>query len=142
MQLETLDQRYDLVTQMVDEALELTKTLSDLEDDNDWGGAVTAWENMSAVMEMICVEEIFLDALDDMRDVRTSDRDTKEGCMGILLVDGLHTFSQEILVPRLEHGLNVLSTWGFRTERGKEFEKDFAKKIDALIKKYKSIYSI
>lgn len=142
MPLETLDQRYELVEQMVEEALELTKALSDLEDDNDWGGAVTAWENMSAVLEMICVEEIFLDALDDMEDVRTSDRDTKEECMGILLVDGLHTFSQEILVPRLEHGLNVLSTWGFRTERGKEFEKDFAEKIDALIKKYKKMYDL
>lgn len=142
MPLETLDQRYELVEQMVEEALELTKALSDLEDDNDWGGAVTAWENMSAVEEMILVEEIFLDALDDMEDVRTSDRDTKEDCMGVLLVDGLYTFSQEILVPRLEHALNVLSTWGFRTERGKEFEKDFAEKLDALIKKYKTMYDL
>ena len=142
MEIDTPEKRFELVKEMLDEAIELESEFDNFEDDNDWGGAVTAWENLRAIEEMICTEEIFLDALDDMGDVRTSDRDEKEEFMGIFLVDGLHTFSQEILVPRLKHMRDVLSTWGFRTERGKEFGKDFCEKLDALIREYEKIYDI
>ena len=142
MKVETLDQRYELIQQMIDEGFAFEESVANLEDDNDWAGAMTTVENLAAIEEMICTEEIFLDALDDMGDVRTSDRDEKEEFMGVFLVDGLHTFSQEVLVPRLKHMRDVLSTWGFRTERGKEFGKDSCEKLDALIREYEKIYDI
>ena len=142
MKLETLDQRYELVRQMIDGAFEFEKSVADLEDDNDWAGAMTTLDNLAAIEDMICTEEILLDAFDDMQEIRTNDRDAKEAFLGILLWDGLHTFNIEVLLPRLKQAFDVLKTWGFRTERGKEFEKDYCEKLDALIKEYKSLYDI
>ena len=142
MEIDTPEKRYELVKEMLAEAIELESEWDNLEDDNDWGGAVTAWENLRAIEEMICTEEILLDAFDDMQEIRTNDRDAKEAFLGILLWDGLHTFNIEVLLPRLKQAFDVLKTWGFRTERGKEFEKDYCEKLDALIKEYKSLYDI
>ena len=142
MILNTPEKRYELVAQMLDEAINLEKEFDSLEDDNDWGGVTVAWENLLAIEDLILTEEIFLDALDDMRAVRTHDRDEKEEYMGIFLIDGLHVFNREVILPRLKHMRDVLSNWGFKTERGKAFGKDVCEKLTALIIEYYNLYDI
>lgn len=142
MEVETLDQRYDLLKEMIDEAFAFEESVADLEDDNDWAGAMTTAENLAAVEEMICTEEIFLDAFEDMGRVRTRDRDDKENFMAIFYLDGLGVFNEAILLPRLKHTLKVLEDWSFRTERGIEFEKNLSEKLNALIKKYDNLYCV
>ena len=136
LNLDELDDRYELVKEMIDKAFELEESVANLEDDNDWGGVMTTLENLSAVEDMICAEEIFLDALDEMREVKTYDRDEKETFLSIVFLDGLNAFYNTVLLPRLNHTLKNLNEWGFRTEGGIEFQKEFSEKLDALIKEY------
>lgn len=136
LNLDELDDRYELVKEMIDKAFELEEIVADLEDDNDWGGVMTTLENLSAVEDMICAEEIFLDALDEMREVKTYERDEKETFLSIVFLDGLNAFYNTVLLPRLNHTLKNLNEWGFRTEGGIKLQKEFSEKLDALIKEY------
>lgn len=142
MNLNTLDERYDFIKEMIDKAFEFEESVADLEDDNDWSGMMTTLENLAAIEDMICAEEVFLDALDEMGNVKTYERDEKEIFMGIVYSDGLNFFCETILLPRLNHTLKTLNEWGFKTEIGIEFQKEISKKIDSLIKKYNVLYDL
>jgi len=142
MKLETLDQRFDLVKEMIDEGFAFQENVADLEDDNDWAGAMVTVENLAAVEDMICTEEIFMDTFNDMGHVRTSNRDEQEEFIGIFMYEGLNSFNETILLPRLRHTLEVLENWGFRTEDGVKFKDNFCEKLNALIKKYDGLYDI
>ena len=142
MKLDTIDQRYDLLKEMIDESFAFQESVENLEDDNDWAGAMMTVENLAAVEEMICAEEIFLDTFEQMGHVRTRNRDEQEEFIGTFYFDGLNIFNEEILLPRLRHTLKVLKDWGFRTERGVEFEKNLFEKLDVLIKKYDGLYDV
>ncbi|MBR4151993.1 MAG: hypothetical protein IKT98_03465 [Selenomonadaceae bacterium] len=140
MDLSTLDKRYELVKDMIDKAFEFQDEVSELEDDNDWAGVAVTLDNLAAIEGMICEEETFLNAFEEMQAVRMSDRDDKETYLSILYLDGLVEFSRTILLPRLQKALDTLNDWGFRTEGGKKFQEDFSVKLDALIKEYYSLY--
>ena len=142
MGLDTLDKRYDLVKEMIDEAFAFEESVANLEDDNDWGGAMTLLDDLAALEDMICAEEIFLNACDEMGEVRTRDRDEQEEMIGIFYMDGLNVFNQEVLLPRLKHALKTLNGWGFRTERGVEFQEKASKNLAALLKKYDGLYDV
>ena len=142
MKVETLDQRYELIQQMIDEGFAFEESVANLEDDNDWAGAMATVENLAAIEEMICTEEIFMDAFHDMGNVRSSNRDEQEEFIGIFMYEGLNSFNEEILLPRLKHTLKVLEDWGFRTERGVKFKEDFCEKLNVLIKKYSGLYDV
>ena len=147
MNLDTLDKRYELVKEMLDKAFIINRELSELSEgnkdyDNDWAGVEITLDNLTAIKEMMCVEEIFLDAFDEMQEVRTADRDEKESFIGIFYLDGLNVFNQEVLMPRLKHAKENLDSWGFCTEEGKEFYEEFSAKFNALIKKYDGLYDV
>ena len=48
MKLDTLDQRYDLLKEMIDEGFAFQESVENLEDDNDWAGAMATVENLAA----------------------------------------------------------------------------------------------
>lgn len=142
MTVETLDQRYELVQKMIEDGFAFQESVANLEDDNDWAGAMVTLDNLAAVEEMICTEEIFMDTFNDMGNVRTRNRDEQEEFIGTFMYEGLNSFNEEILLPRLRHTLKVLEDWGFRTERGIEFEKNLSENLSALIKKYDGLYDV
>jgi len=142
MKLETFDQRFDFVKEMIDEGFAFQESVADLEDDNDWAGAMITIENLAAVEDMICTEEIFIDTFNDMGHIRTINRDEQEEFIGIFMYKGLNSFNETILLPRLRHTLEVLENWGFITERGIKFKDNFCEKLNALIKKYDGLYDI
>ena len=140
MKIDTLDERYELIKTMIDEAFEFEESVANMEDDNDWAGAMTTLDNLVAMEDMICAEEIFLNTFGEMEDLNAGLAE-KEIYLGIF-DDNINFFIETILMPRLKHSLEVLSNWGFRTERGKEFEKSYREKLDALIKKYEELYDV
>ena len=142
MELNTVEQRHELINEMIDESFEFMQSVADDEDDNDWGGAHVTWENLVALERLIRTEEIFLDTFEEMGHVRTYDRDEQEVFISVFLMEGLNAFNETVFLDRLEHTAKNLREWNFRTERGLEFEKKFREKIDALLRKYQGLYDI
>ena len=142
MKLNTPDERYEYVKKMADETFKFEESVSDFEDDNDWAGAVNLLDDLSALEDMILAEEIFLDAFDEMGKVRTRDHDEQESLIGILYMDGLNVFNENVLLPRLRYAVKTFDEWGFRTKEGIAFHKKFSKKLHALLKKYDGLYDV
>lgn len=142
MSLNTLGERYDFVRDMLEEAWESERIFDEFEDDNDWAGARVTAENLEAIEEMLFAEEIFLDAFEEMGQVRTRDRDEQEMFIGTFYFEGLNTFNETVLLPRLRHALKNLTEWGFRTDDGKKFGEEMSDKLNMLIKKYDGLYDV
>lgn len=142
MKLDNIDQRHKLIDDMIKKGFEFEESLiHGSENDNDWGGAMSTVENLIAIEEMIRTEEIFLGTFYEMADVRSHDPDEKEIYLTIA-DDALIDFVDTILLRRIESAFDNLNGWSFATEGGKKFQKNYCKKLDALIKKYQDIYDL
>ena len=141
MELDTTDDRYELVEILINEASEFEESIADNEDDFDWGGAMTTVENLSALLDMIRMEEIFTDILNDIDEVRTRDSEEKKIYMDITN-NNLKFFIRTVFMYRLNHTLDNLESWGFRTEDGIKFKESFCDRLGELKKTYEKIYDL
>lgn len=123
MKLDTVEQRHDLIDEMVRKAFEFEDSLiHDPEHGDDWAGAMSTVENLVTIEEMIRTERIFLDTFAEMEDVRTRDGESKEIFLS-LVDDSLIHFVDTILLRRIEFAFDHLSDWDFVTEGGVKFKK-------------------
>ncbi len=142
MKLDTLDQRHELIDDMIEKGFEFEEGLiHDQENDDDWGGAMSTVENLIVIEEMIRTEEIFLGAFAEMEGFRTRNGDEKDVYLTIV-DENLIYFIDTILLRRIEFALDHLNDWNFKSEGGKKFKKNYCKKLDALRKKYQDIYDL
>ena len=142
MKLDTLDQRHELIDDMIEKGFEFEESLiHDQENDDDWGGAMSTVENLIVIEEMIRTEEIFLGAFAEMEGFRTRNGDEKDVYLTIV-DENLIYFIDTILLRRIEFALDHLNDWNFKSEGGKKFKKNYCKKLDALIKAYQDIYDL
>ena len=142
MKLDTVDQRHKLVEDMITKAFEFEESLiHDSEHGDDWAGTMSTVENLVTIEEMIRTERIFLDTFDEMTGISTRDNDGKEIFLSIV-DDSLTFFIDTILLRRIEFAFDHLSDWDFVTADGAKFQKNFCKKLDALIKAYQDRYDL
>ena len=140
MKLDNAEQRHKFVDDSIKKAFELEESfINDEEFGDDWGGAMGTVENLIALEEMIRTEQIFLDTFAEMRSVRSRNSAEQEIYLG-LVDDALVYFIDTILLRRVEFTFDQLND--FKSERGKKFQKNFCKKLDALIKKYQDLYDL
>ena len=143
MKLDTIDQRMEFVGDLIEQAFIFQGSLdfSDNDEDNDWGGASVVIDDLSAAETMMAAEKIFVLTIGRLREPRDVDPDMQEIFTNIFGA-GFDNFIFEILLGRLNHAVNILDDWNFRTKRGVKFKEKFSKKIDALIDKYENSYTI
>ena len=142
MKLDTLDQRHKLIENMIEKGFEFEESLiHDQENGDDWGGAMSTVENLIVLEEMIRTESIFLGTFAEMEDIRSRNDDEKEIYLSIV-DDALIHFIDTILLRRMEFAFDHLNDWNFKSAGGKKFQKNYCKKLDALIKKYQDIYDL
>ena len=142
MKLDTVDQRHKLIEDLINKAFEFEESLiHDSEHGDDWAGAMSTVENLVTIEEMIRTEGILLETFGEMMSVPTRDEESKEFFLSIVN-DSLIEFIDKILLRRIEFAFDHLSDWDFVTADGAKFQKNFCKKLDALIKAYQDIYDL
>lgn len=142
MTLDKIEQRHELINDMIDEAFEFADMAKDFEDDNDLAAAKITLDYLIAAERLICAEEIFMDTFYRMSNTRYPNRDEQEELLTIFLVDGVYAFSNEVLLRNLAYTFKVLDEWGLRSEDGIEFKKYICDNLKALIQKYNSLYNL
>ena len=142
MEFDTAQKRHEIINDMIDEAFDYMEIAAEYEDDNDWAGAKVAFDCLIGIERLIGTEEHFLENFYEMGEMPYRDRDEKEHLLTIFLVDGIHVFVHEVILPDLEHAFNILENWGFRTEDGVEFKNYMCERLEPMIKKYQTIYDI
>ena len=142
MALDKVEERHELINDLIAEAYDFKDFAEDFEDDNDWAGAKVILDYLVAAERLICAEEIFLEAFDTLGDVPHPNRDEQEHWLTIFLLDGVHVFVHEVLLNDLEYILKTAETWGFKTEFGEEFKELMCKNLETLIKKYQTLYDL
>ena len=142
MKLDSVEQRHNLVDDLIKKAFDVEESfIHDEEYGDDWGGAMNTVENLIALEELIRTEEIFLSTFAEMANVRSRNVDEQEIYLD-MVSDAQIYFIDTILLSRIEFAFDQLSDWEFKSERGNKFKKSFCKKLDALIKKYQDIYDL
>ena len=142
MKLDTVDDRHKVIEGLIKKSFKLDKMwVHDQDNTDDWVSNMEIMRNLFSIDDLICTERILLDAFGEMENVRTRNVDEKEIYLGIAY-EGLTHFIDTLLLHSLEYAFDTLQTWQFKTEIGKKFHKDAAKKFDALIKKYQDLYDL
>lgn len=142
MKLDTLAQRYRLIEDMIIKGFEFEESLiHDKDSGDDWGGAMSTISNLNVVEELMRTEDIFLTVFDKMESQRARNADEKDIYLS-MTDDALIQFVDTILLRRIEFAFDHLNDWKFTTNDGKKFQKNFCKKLDALMKKYRDIYDL
>ena len=96
MALDKIEQRHELINDMIDEAFAFADMAKDFEDDNDLAAAKITLDYLIAAERLICAEEIFMDTFYRMSNTRYPNRDEQEELLTIFLVDGVYAFSNEV----------------------------------------------
>ncbi len=127
---------------MIIKAFEFEESLiHDKDSGDDWGGAMSTISNLNVVEELMRTEDIFLTVFDKMESQRAHNADEKDIYLS-MTDDALIQFVDTILLRRIEFAFDHLNDWKFTTNDGKKFQKNFCKKLDALMKKYRDIYDL
>ena len=142
MTLDEVEQRHELINDLIAEAFDFKDFAEDFEDDNDWAGAKVILDYLVAAERLICAEEIFLETFYAMEDLRCSFRDKEGHLLTIFSSKGMLAFISEVLLPDLEYILKTAKTWGFKTEVGEEFKELMCNNLEPLIKKYRTLYDL
>ena len=138
MKLDTLEQRRKLICDLQNMTLKFGESVEYLEDDNDWAGSTVIYDDLTALFPMIGTEEIFCDLLDEMRSHDCKSRDI----FANIVSNRRDLFIEDVLLSRLNHAVNNLHRWGFRSEAGKKYYRSTHKKLDALVEKYQNLYDL
>lgn len=109
MTLDKVEQRHEVINILIDEAFEFKDLAEDFEDSNDWAGAEVILSQLVAIERLISAEEIFMDNFYLLGSMRYPDRDEIEHLQTIFLLDGVHAFIHEVLLPDLEYSLKTLN---------------------------------
>ncbi len=139
MELDTTEQRQRSVGFLIKEAFAFQETMDteDKDEDNDWCGASVVLDDLAAVEEMMNAEIIFRDTLAKISSPRLDHLAEKEDYASAF-EDGFDNFISDILLSRLYHAADILNDWGFRTERGQNFQENFSDKLAELIAVYEN----
>ena len=135
--LDSVRQRHKLINEMIDKAIKYNEILSEYEDDLDWGGAKVALDDLAAIEQLVCAEEIFIETFNKLSSTPHSSDEEKDELLEIFSEQGVKIFVYAILLNRLEYLLKTMNDWGFRTKDGEEFLEYLRVRLEALIAKYK-----
>lgn len=138
MKLDTVAQRQKFVDDLKNASAKFRDSVEDEEDDNDWSGATVLFDDFDALVSIISAEQIFLDAFAEIRNSDNKEREIFSNIMS----NNLDLFIRSIMMYRLNHTVDNLHDWGFRTEAGKRFYRSTHKKLDALVEKYQDLYDL
>ena len=142
MKLDSVYDRHKLIDGLIKKSFKLDALwVHDQENIGEWISNMEILKNLISINDMIHTEKIFLDAFEEMENVRTRNVAEKEIYLDILFENLTH-FVDTLLLHLIEFTFDDLNSWQFKTDIGKKFHRDVEKKLDALIKKYQDIYDL
>lgn len=142
MKLDSVNDRAKVIDNLLKKSFKLDEMFIHGEENNDdWIANMEILRNLISISDMIHTETIFLDTLDEMKNVHSRNTEDKEIYLSIVYENLVH-FVDVLLLHLLEHSFDDLNNWEFNAEVGKKFHKEVSKKLDALIKKYQDIYDL
>lgn len=138
MKLDTVEQRQKLVDDLKNASAKFRDIVEEDEDDHDWGGATVLFDDFDALVPLVAAEQIFIEALDEIRNNDHKDREIFSNIMS----NQLDLFIRSMIMHSLNHTVDNLHDWGFRSETGKKYYRSTHKKLDALVEKYQDLYDL
>lgn len=141
MKLDSVVQRHKFIDALVKKSFEIDKLLlHDNEHVDDWVANMEILTNLITIEKMIRTEKIFIGMIEEMD---TFPIESAEKRIFLSMADeALNFYIDTVLCHTLDHALDALDNWAFRTTVGKKFRKTVEKKLTELSNKYCELYEL